>query len=102
VFFYDLDDDSTKELFIVEYGEMRVQITLEEEDENENIVEHETTACCEDIYKTKVFQQKKGFMEEYLTLIRNIVCNGEYEYPNLEGADTAGEVKEKIAAFKSK
>jgi hypothetical protein len=102
VFFDDLDDDGVKELFVMEHGELRVQVTLEGEDEDGNIVEHETTACCEDIYETKVFQQKKGFTEEYLPLVENIIYNNEYEYLNLEGAETAGEVKEKIAEFKSK
>ena len=102
VFFYDLDDDDTKELFIIEHGEMRALVTLEEEDEDGNIVEHQTTACCDDIYETKVFQQKKGFLEEYLPLIEDIIYNNEYEELNLEGAATADEVKEKIVEFKNK
>ena len=81
---------------------MRVHVTLEEEDENGNVVEYETTACCEEIYETKVFQQKKGFTEEYLPLVENIIHNNEYEYLDLENAATAGEVKEKIAEFKNR
>lgn len=102
VFFYDLDDDDVKELFLVEHGELRVHVTLDEEDENGNIIEYETTACCEDIYETKVLRQKKGFTEEYLPMVENIIQNNEYEYLDLDGAANAGEVKAKIAEFKNK
>lgn len=102
VFFYDLDDDNVKELFIIQHGEVRVATVLESEDENGEIVEHHTTACCEDIYETTILRQKEKYTNDYLPLVESVSHYDDTEHLDLSGLETAGAVKNKIEAFKNK
>lgn len=100
MFFYDMDDDGSKELFIIEHGELRVDTVIEEEDENGKMIEYHTTACCEDIYETTIFKQKRKFTNGYLPLVESFAYDD--EYLDLSGLETAGEIKNKIKDFKNK
>ena len=102
VFFYDLDDDNIKELFIIEHGEMRADVVIEVEDENGEITEEHTTACCDDIYETTVLKQKKKYTNDYLPLLENITYDSQFEHLDLSGLETAADVKARIEAFKNK
>lgn len=98
VFFYDLDDDGFKELFILKHGEARVEVEIESEDENGEFTRHKTTGCCEDIYETTILRQKIGYENNFLGIIED--TNYESKSLDLSGLETAAAVKDKIENFK--
>ncbi len=92
VFFMDVNEDGAKDLCIIEKGEIRVSIELEEEDENGNVTMVETTACCEDEFNTVILEQVKDGENRFLPIV------SEVNLPDgvIGQEKTAAEVKEQI------
>lgn len=99
VFFMDVDNDGAKELFLIEKGEVRVPITFDVQNEDGEWVTEETTACCDDVFYTRVIRQMKmekvGFLPNYL----NDRISSDLELYNLENAV---EVKAAVQAYLDK
>jgi hypothetical protein len=93
VFYFDANNDGIKELFVLIKGAIRTPVTLEEEDEDGNVKEYQTTACCEDIYRTEIIEQPSYLQEGFLPVIDYFYLENECDF---EGLKTADEVKIKM------
>lgn len=97
IFFMDVNEDGARELCLIERGEIRVPIELEEEDENGKIKKVQTTACCEDEFNTIILEQVKDSENRFLPIVSEI------NLPDgvIGQEDTAKKVKEQIKLYQN-
>ena len=96
VFYLDVNQDGIKELGILEKGGNRVATTVEYMNDDGEMVEEETTACCEYEYWTSVIEQSVEDNGWFLPLVKHAILPDDLE---LYGLETAGEIKAAIKAF---
>lgn len=96
LFYYDVNKDGYKELVLLEKGENRAIITLEEINEEGEIVQIETTACCEETYNTIVIEQVNNKDNHFFPLLKEFEFDSEIDLSELK---TAIEIKKAIIRY---
>ncbi|MCT4640213.1 MAG: hypothetical protein N4A72_21125 [Bacteroidales bacterium] len=99
LFYYDVDKNGSKELVIIQSGEVRVYGTIEDVDEDGNTVLRSTSSCCENIYDTVILEQSRDGTIGFLPHLNNITYD--LNLGNMEHLKNADEVKKVLSAHRA-
>ena len=92
LFYMDVDSSGIKELVILEKGGDREMVVFEEYDDDGELVEFESSACCVDAFNTVIIKQVQGEDDEFLPLLEEHELSMYYNFSTAENADQVKEL----------